>query len=322
MNNKKSYQYEGMTNKQIDVLNKFTQFRSATIFQKRLTEIIGENELVKDWVYDGYRDTGYFGGDKCSMGHTLRYVHITRNIKTGERIKFGVKCISDFFNITVDKLKMLQEGFIQVNKMANNIVEKFREGNYNFKEMEDKLSVLEEKPEHYENIIALLNVKLPLPWQYDNEVNKIWMKEYSSKEFQKFLDENPKYIGIVVMAQLFKSDDSFKKNHPLLHEKMDDIVKFLNKNKRLSEKQIELLNKIMMMDFDTIDSQIKDLSQLNENDFLRIGDYNEYNTFRSLVDQYNTWGLSEKQIGLINKIYNRCLKKINLNRKYELLMVE
>jgi len=287
-----------------------------------MAEIIGDTEITKSWTYEGYKDTGRKGNDHCSMGHALRYVHFAKNKETKEQIKFGIKCISDFFEITVDKLKMIQEGFVQTNKMVDEILAKFKKNDYRFEEMEIKLSQISQGIEYQEEIAKLLEVRLPLPRQYENQINEIWFKEFSNREFQKFLDENPQYAGIVVMAQLYKSNDDFKLKHPILSKKIEDIIGYLNVHKTLSTPQINLLNKIMMLDTEEIDEIIEDIKLVGSNEFRKFGDYNEYVVFLNLEQSYNEWGLSVKQVELLKKIKMRLQGKINDIKGIELSSAE
>lgn len=318
---KKEYKYEGMTQEQIDILGRFTQYRSASAIQKKMADIIGDTEITKDWSYDGFIDTGRLGNEHCSMGHALRYVHFAKNKNTNEIIKFGIKCISDFFDITPDKLKMIQEGFIQVNKIVDDIVQKFRNG-YDFETITKKFESLSEAPFHHKAIKLLLSNKLPLPYEYEQEINKIWSKESSRKEFEEFLDKNPQYASIVVMAKMCTGDEQFKQNHSKIYQKMEDIIKFLERNQKLSESQIKLLNKIIMLDFVDIDNKIELLNKVPKEKFLVRGTYREYDVFKGMIQQYEDWGLSEKQVQLLDKIYNRNLKYINEIINSELSNVE
>lgn len=318
---KKKYKFEGMTKEQIDIIGKFTQYKSASAIQRKMVEIIGDSEISKDWTYDGYIDTGKLGNEHCSMGHALRYVHFARNKNTNEEIKFGIKCISDFFEITPDKLRMIQEGFIQVNKVVDEIVEKFNNG-YNFKFITDKFKSLNELPFHHKAITLLLSNGLPLPYEYEQEINRIWSKESSKRDFEEFLDKNPQYASIVVMAKMCIGDGQFKGKHPILYNRMKDIIKFLETNKLLSENQIKLLNKIIMINFEDIDNKIEMLNKVSKDKFITRGNYIEYNVFKDLTVQYENWGLSEKQIQLLDKIYNRNLKYINDIVNSELIMTE
>lgn len=318
---KRHYKYEGMNKEQIDVLNQFTQYRSATNIQKRMGNLIEDESDLNNWIYDGYVDSGKLGNDHCSMGHALRYVHFAKNIKTGETIKFGIKCISDFFDITPDKLKMIKDGFVQINRTVDDIVRKFNEG-YDFKSISKRFNSLQEKPVHYEAIQLLLDVKLPLPYEYEQEINKIWSKKCASKEFEKFLDNNPQYLSIVVMTKMCINDEQFKTNHSNIYNKMNDIINFLEKNQRLSENQIKLLNKMIMLDFSDIDNKIEMLNKVPSNKFLVKGNYKEYDVFKSLIDAYENWGLSDKQVNLLDTIYNRNLNYINEILNNELSNVE
>lgn len=307
----KKFKYEGLTDKQINVLNRFTQYKAATTAQKKMAEIIGETYMINDWIYYGFVDTGVRGNAHCSMGHALRYVHYAKNLKTGEIIKFGIKCISDFFQIDAAKLKLIQAGFFEINDMVNNIIEKFHNG-YDFNFVENKLKSLNEKPQHYKEMLLLLENKLPLPYCYEKEINLIFTRENASIEFDEFLDKHPEYLSLVIMAKFLSSDVAFKMNHPILFEKMNSIINCLEKNKSLTEAQLKLLNKIILLDFDDLDEKINALNLLPRSCFQIRGNYNEYVVFKNIILQYNDWGLSEKQVSLINKLYDRNKKNIEL----------
>ncbi len=82
------------------------------------------------WYYAGFVDTGYDGGGYCTLGHKLRYMHVAWDVTVsdleetffGERydkdienlldeescIIFGIKCISDFFEVDSDCTQALQ----------------------------------------------------------------------------------------------------------------------------------------------------------------------------------------------------------------------
>lgn len=90
------------------------------------------------WAYAGFVDMGYRGADYCTLGHPLRYVHLAWDVSVsdietsffGEEysndiegvinssncIKFGIDCISDFFEIDkeyADKLRRAQREAIK-----------------------------------------------------------------------------------------------------------------------------------------------------------------------------------------------------------------
>ncbi len=82
------------------------------------------------WHYAGFVDGGYYGADSCTLGHTLRYTHLAwdvtvsdidtaffgenytdsfeQAVQSNNCIKFGIKCISDFFEVSPECTKALQ----------------------------------------------------------------------------------------------------------------------------------------------------------------------------------------------------------------------
>lgn len=120
--------------------------------KEKLEELRGTGTA---WVYGGFVDTGYLGGGTCTLGHNLRYHHlaldasqidmgkffqattslnadgesvdaeVSYNINLvetlsnqGKLIKFGIDCLSDFFEVdkaTVARLKSMQQD--AVNEM-------------------------------------------------------------------------------------------------------------------------------------------------------------------------------------------------------------
>lgn len=103
--------------------------------QKKLNVMKNQGGL---WAYAGFIDMGYKGADYCTLGHPLRYVHLAWDISVsdieesffGEQysdnldeilnssncIKFGIDCISDFFEIDkeyTDRLKKAQREAIK-----------------------------------------------------------------------------------------------------------------------------------------------------------------------------------------------------------------
>lgn len=315
MENKIKYIYEGISQNQMNVLNLFTQYKSATATQKKMAEIKGDGKLTEGWEYSGYKDTGKKGRDHCSMGHALRYVHFAKNTKNDEIVKFGIKCISDFFDITPEQLKMIKEGFVQTNKMVNQIIEKVRMGNYNFEEIKLKLNKIEGALSDRKEIDMLLNVDLPLPDQYEYAINTLLLTETSKKEFDKFLDEHPEYIGIVTLAQLFGNDKECESKYPTLYIKLNSVMSSLNKYKKISEAQIKLLQKIFNVISFEMSEKFDDIRLLHTSDFQSI---NEKVLVYDLINGAKEWGLSEKQVNLFNKIYDKYSDKIS-EKKYILI---
>lgn len=92
------------------------------------------NKLKKTggtWAYAGFIDTGRHGGDHCAFGHALRYLHIAWDVEKSDieeaffgirynkrveqvledegnnAIKFGIKCVGDFFDVDPSYKKFL-----------------------------------------------------------------------------------------------------------------------------------------------------------------------------------------------------------------------
>lgn len=88
---------------------------------QKLAELDKLRNLGGLWHYAGFIDTGYDGGGYCTLGHKLRYMHlawdvsvsdietafwgddytvdINRIIESNNCIIFGIKCITDFFEV-------------------------------------------------------------------------------------------------------------------------------------------------------------------------------------------------------------------------------
>lgn len=106
--------YKGMTHD--------LKLRVAPGKLEKLAELRGED----DWQFAGVWDTGFMGGGKCELGHTLRYeyyaVPSTNDIGDDtNRIVFGEHCASDFFNIPEEQMKKL----VEVRKIMSDEVEYF-----------------------------------------------------------------------------------------------------------------------------------------------------------------------------------------------------
>lgn len=298
-----SYPFEGMNDKQIFVINRLTKFRAAKEMEKQIGNLI-HKDVKAEYFYAGYKDTGHMGGDHCSKGHSLRYVHFAKNRETGEEIKFGIKCVSDFFNITPDQLKILKDGFVQTNKVVDQIIERFRAGNYNFEKMTKQFLAVKDKVNNIEVIANLLYVYLPLPYVYEREIAAAYEKYENQQQFNKLLDENPKYAGIVVMAKLCQ-DSYLEKQHPEINEKINEILKYLDKHGKLSKPQIDFLAKLINVNYNEMDKVFEELDMVPSNRFRKFNGYDEYQVYLNLKDSYKSYGLSEKQNELLNKIHTK-----------------
>lgn len=121
------------------------------------------------WKYAGFIDTGYDGGGYCTLGHKLRYMHIAWDVTDtdleqvffGEDynqdiesaldsescIIFGIKCISDFFEVDAECLASLKKAQTDSIKDMELMYDIFEEGNYetaaqSFSAMDEIVKVL------------------------------------------------------------------------------------------------------------------------------------------------------------------------------------
>lgn len=148
--------YSYLNDEQIKLLKRYYLWYSQRIFdegkkQARTLQVTSSKRKLQKqqelnvmrnqggmWAYAGFIDMGYKGADYCTLGHPLRYVHLAWDITVsdietsffGENynndieevisssncIKFGIDCISDFFEIDkeyTDKLKRAQREAIK-----------------------------------------------------------------------------------------------------------------------------------------------------------------------------------------------------------------
>lgn len=169
--------YSFLNEEQIKLLKRYYLWFSQRIFdegkkQKRVLQITNNPRKLKKqkelnamrnqggmWAYAGFIDMGYRGADYCTLGHPLRYVHLAWDISVsdietsffGEEysndidsvinssncIKFGIDCISDFFEIDkeyTDRLKRAQREAIKdmdimceyyVSNIADEVISSF-----------------------------------------------------------------------------------------------------------------------------------------------------------------------------------------------------
>lgn len=53
----------GLTPEQVEFINSYSEMRAASRFEREALRIVGKPELIGDWVYGGYIDTGFHGGN-------------------------------------------------------------------------------------------------------------------------------------------------------------------------------------------------------------------------------------------------------------------
>ena len=84
-------------------------------------------EMASDWEFAGVCDYGYFGAETCVEGHPIRYAYNVHSPSVGITVPFGVKCVSDFFDVPQVKMNAYKKFF----KLAQNeLLRCLNEGRY------------------------------------------------------------------------------------------------------------------------------------------------------------------------------------------------
>lgn len=305
----------GLTDEQVEFYKQYSLERSRRAYEIVAAEELGSDELVQDWRYNGYYDAGYRGADYCSAGHALRYVHLAQNVKDGRIIKFGIKCVTDFFKLTPAQIKFIKNGFAQANQEIQESLDEYIKwkGDFDKYEEENKLSAklafilehdmnrLKLASDDFMNMLkiteikTLLNLRLFLPtyfkYSIDRAYRSIAREIGESLEHKK--DDNKPVIN--PHQAIF---DYLQASHPDAYR---TAVSIWNNSQvtSLTEKQSSLFNKLMTTRWQEIDAIVKSVTSKQT-----MVKANYFDIFDSLSNQYTKWGMSEKQFNLLNK----CLK--------------
>lgn len=182
----------GMNAEQVEFYQNYSKERSCFAYEKIAKRELGTTELIADWKYAGYYDAGYRGADHCSAGHALRYVHIAKNEKTGKEIKFGIKCVSDFFKLTPTQLKFIKAGFNEANREIMSSIDTYVKYNGDYAKytehskidekfhyiMEtDSTELIRTRCDRFEELLKLAemsrlyDLRLPFPSEFEWRIN-------------------------------------------------------------------------------------------------------------------------------------------------------
>lgn len=308
------YTKHNISDEQKEFFKKYSRTRTAKLFEKKALETIGSAELKKDWIYNGYMDTGYFGGGKCSMGHTLRYVHFAKNIITNEEIKFGVKCVSDFFSLTEHQLRFISHGIVEVNYEIIQSLQ-FIEADHDITEYV-KIGELFSKFSEVKHLISAnireemqewVNIGLPFPYRLMKVLNSTYARMHNSTEFQMFLSDNPVIKEYYTKAQEFVCNPEMSKFAGVLSE-VKKIMENVHYYKNLQDWQRAKLDKFFSTDYDKVLQLVQDLTTVREK-------FNMRNFMESIavdiMSKYDVYGVSEKQMAILEKVYAKYEKSID-----------
>ena len=296
----------GMTDEQVEFYKKYSMERSRKAYERIAAKELGTDTLIDDWVYCGYYDAGYRGAEFCDAGHALRYVHIALNKKTGKKLKFGIKCVTDFFNLTPAQIKFIKNGFAEANDEIQQGIDRFVEYEGNWDLYEEKFQykakldfILEKEPSALRldtdelmhllklgELRCILDLKLFLPRVWENAI---------------------KYVYDVVKRNLFDKEaenswnavdgiDYIKLNHPNIYR----IIKNIKSKDNQTDKQKYFVTKLLNTPWKMIDSILD-----NNSKYLSLMSSKELWIYDNLVDSYHKYGLTVKQIDLLKKITNK-----------------
>ena len=158
------------------------------------------NKLKKTggtWAYAGFIDTGYHGGDHCAFGHALRYLHIAWDVEKSDieeaffgirynkrvekvledeannAIKFGIKCVGDFFDIDPSYKQFLQATQRETLKDMGTLYQYYSDGTQD--EINSSFTVMDNLLK-YVNISSAKNVLRGKPTVIDAGTTQFYMQ--------------------------------------------------------------------------------------------------------------------------------------------------
>lgn len=300
--------YKNLTEEQVNLLQQFSKVRTLKKSELSMLEALDGTK----WYYNGCYDTGFFGGGRCSNGHKLRYVYEAIN-DNGDIIQFGEKCIAEFFNVSNYIIKSLKDGLVETSKLIKEVVKMVNENKNNSKEYKEILSKIDHSkmnPDNLETAKKLLSVDLPIPYWIEKEIKEL----YKAVQFRESLTEEQE--GILVMAEFILQEFNSNCNTSWDAETLRSLMGQYEMKNSLSEKQMELLTKIVYRnctkkeEFDE-NKYNETLEKINKLLRCRMNNY-ENDFIRSLFDQLiQRRKLSDKQMEILEKKMYRYRRQIS-----------
>ena len=300
--------YKNLTEEQVNLLQQFSKVRTL---KKSELSMLEAHDGTK-WHYNGCYDTGFFGGGRCSNGHKLRYVYEAIN-DDGVTIQFGEKCITEFFNVSNYTIKFLKDGLVETSKLIKEVVKMVNENENNSKEYKEILSKIDYSkmnPDYLETAKKLLSVDLPIPYWIGKEIKEL----YKAVQFRESLTDEQE--GILVMAEFILQEFNSNCNTSWDAETLRSLMGQYEMKNSLSEKQMELLAKIVYRnctkkeEFDE-NKYNETLEKINKLLRCRMNNY-ENDFIRSLFDQLiQRRKLSDKQMEILEKKMYRYRRQIS-----------
>ena len=328
----------GMNAEQVEFYQSYSKERSCFAYEKIAKRELGTTELIADWKYAGYYDAGYRGADHCSAGHALRYVHIAKNEKTGKEVKFGIKCVSDFFKLTPTQLKFIKAGFNEANREIMSSIDTYVEYNGDYAKytehskidekfhyiMEtDSTKLIRERYDRFEELLKLAemsrlyDLRLPFPSEFEWRINGAYRSlKYMEKLKALKAETAEKESNDVAMKTVTSSVaiSPAKQKIVDMAERMitNDYIKDHHKKivARLEELKSEIITGTSKIDDDGLKMRIEKLVNTHYEDIdkaiKKIDDANKMSPFvKSVAYQLERYGLTEKQENAIKRIADK-----------------
>lgn len=304
--------FSKLNEEQKEVIKQLSIKKSKENFNK--TKYKGKMNNSGEWIYNGCYDTGRMGNGKCTNGHSLRYAHIAVNVKTGEKIVFGIKCVHEFFNMSDKKQKEIEKSFNEANKMIKSIYKMVNSGNTNYIEKAEEIEFIEKHStssdiENIKEIKMLISAKLPIPWFMTTSLDSKYKIVNNEVKVKEFLENNVELNAAVTLYELIK-DSINELQFAWELSTMASLKNNLYDYGKLTDKQIELFIKLAnrnyeIQDYSDVRNKLETIMKvkMSKYDIQLVG---------SLYFQLSSYNkLSDKQLKLVDKIYFKYRKQIN-----------
>ena len=301
-----------LTEEQVNFLHGFSMKQSMHAYERVAAEVASESKTIdKDWTYMGYYDAGYRCADHCSGGHALRFVHIAKNNKTNEKIKFGIHCASEFFNITPFQLKCIQKGYHEASTLINGTIKMLEEYG-SFEEYDKQTSIsmklkavidedasLLENPynDEFEEMMKVSyirqmveDLKLPLPDVYHWTVRKAYDKLQDMKSKKPVSDLSKELDEKIMYTRGYSNLKHISK----VMEKLNASIEKGN----ISEKRLAFAQQLNAIDWKGINTKFRNFD-ISGKSFATDEDKTSY---ENLKYNFKMYGLNNDQVDELDNI--------------------
>ncbi|UCZ54985.1 hypothetical protein LGQ02_09785 [Bacillus shivajii] len=210
--------------------------KKGIVIDDQITEEEKRN-VIDDWelveILDGGKGNKPY---KCECGKALRFQYIVFHASKNKTYKLGSTCIEHYTGLSVDVVKDIEKGILQINSKRDEILLKIHEKQYT--NVERYLNKGIELPE---SITQQLEMGIPL---LDDQIKDL---EDSLKEIerQEWLETNNKlgkinekqYSQIEYVKEIDRKKETFQYTYEsFINENLDILKQIREKEERLSPK--------------------------------------------------------------------------------------